>query len=295
MITKELVSVVITTYKREHDVLREAIDSVVQQTYKNLEVIIVDDNGIGTEVQLENAEMMKEYGDKVKYCPNTQNSGVQFSRNKGILESSGEFIAFLDDDDVWMSNKIEEQLKPFADESVGLVYCDGYRFYDGDVSDTEPYQNYTITGENITFDMLLDFDYVGSTSHPLIRKICLAKVGMFDLKMPARQDYEMWLRIAKGGYGIVGVNQPLFYYRCHRGERISTNSQKCYIGYERLLKMYKKEYRRHRYAKSGRVMQLCKHSFKMKKYVRSAWHMMRAFFISPKQVLDTVKRKTGSK
>ena len=202
----------------------------------------------------------------------------------------------MDDDDVWALNKIEEQLKPFADPEVGLVYCDGYRFYDENpTSGTEFYQNYTITGENITFDMMMDSDFVGSTSHPLIRKQCMAKVGMFDTKMPARQDYEMWLRIAKGGYKVIGVNQQLFYYRCHQGERISTNSKKCYDSYAILLKMYRKEFRKHSYAKSSRLMQLCKHAFLMKKPVKSAGHLIHAFFVNPKQVWDTVKRKKGNR
>jgi hypothetical protein len=109
--------------------------------------------------------------------------------------------------------------------------------------------------------------------------------------MPARQDYETWLRIAKAGYGVIGTNQSLFYYRSHRRERISTNSKKCYIGYERLLKMYHKEFKKHRYAKAGRIMQLCKHGFKMKKYFKSFCHFVHAFFVSPKNVIDTAGRK----
>ena len=292
MIKEGLVSVVITTYKRELSVLKEAIDSVVGQTYPNIEVILVDDNGEGSEYQLANKKLIDEYNGKVIYKVNKVNSGVQFSRNRGILESSGEFVACLDDDDIWTANKIEEQMKIFAsDKSIGLVYCNGYRFFDGNMEDTEPYQNYEITGENITFDMMLDDDWVGSTSHPLIRKECFAKVGVFDVNMPARQDYEMWLRIAKGGYGIVGTNQALFYYRSHRGERISTNSQKCYIGYARLLKMYRKELKKHSYAKAGRIMQLFKHSLKMKKYFRAMRHFIHAFFVNPKKVMKMAGRK----
>lgn len=292
MIKEGLVSVVITTYKRELAVLKEAIDSVVAQTYPAIEIILVDDNGAGSEHQINNAKLAAEYGDKVIYKVNEKNSGVQFSRNRGILESQGEFVACLDDDDIWTANKIEEQVKILSkDSSIGLAYCNGYRFFDGNMQDTELYQEYEITGANITFEMMLDMDYVGSTSHPLIRKECFARVGVFDVNMPARQDYEMWLRIAKGGYGIVGTNQALFYYRSHRGERISTNSKKCYIGYSRILKMYRKELRRHRYTKASRIMQLCKHGFKMKKYFKSFGHFMHAFMVSPKSVFDIVGRK----
>lgn len=297
MIINGKVSVVITTYKRELDILCQAIESVIGQTYHNIEVIVIDDNGVGSLYQEQNEQKLKQYGEKILYKPNVKNSGVQFSRNRGILESCGEFIAFLDDDDIWAPHKIEEQLKPFEDSDVGLVYCDGYRFNDDNPeSRTQFYQDYTITGENITFDMMIDRDYVGSTSHPLIRKECLAKVGIFDTKMPARQDYEMWLRIAKGGYKVIGINQQLFYYRCHQGERISTNSQKCYDSYSILLKMYRNEYnrRKHSYAKASRLMQLCKHAFLLKKPIKSAIHLVNAFFVNPKQFFDTLKRRKAN-
>lgn len=96
---RELISAVITTYKRDFDLLWEAIDSVKQQTYPDVEIIIIDDNGIGTDYQINNENKLLKCG--VRYYANKRNSGAQFSRNQGILYARGEFIAFLDDDDLW--------------------------------------------------------------------------------------------------------------------------------------------------------------------------------------------------
>ena len=98
---KNKVSVIITTYGRDIKIVKEAVESADNQTVDNLEVLIIDDNGCGTEKQLENQKFFSESGyRRVRYLANKNNEGVQFSRNRGILESEGEFVAFLDDDDV---------------------------------------------------------------------------------------------------------------------------------------------------------------------------------------------------
>lgn len=259
--------------------LMQSIDSILKQTYKNMEIIVIDDNGLGSGYQQKNEALFKNYP-QIRYIPNTVNSGAQYSRNHGILESKGEFLAFLDDDDLWAETKIEKQIQLFDSPEIGMVFCDAYRFYDNDLTDLHPYQQVTKFGVPIDFWELLHTDYIGSTSKALIRKTCLAKTGLFDLEMPARQDYEMWLRISKS-YKCIGVDEPLLYYRCHRGERISTNYDKCKNSYMLLLKKYKADYNKAPKAKAMVYHRIAKTAFRAKKYGAFARNYIVAFFVSP--------------
>lgn len=276
---KNMVSAIVTTYKREPEMLMQSVESILKQTYDKMEIIVVDDNGMGSDYQKKNEEMFRKYP-QIRYIPNAVNSGAQYSRNQGILESKGDYVAFLDDDDLWAETKIEKQLKLFNSPDIAMVFCDAYLFYDDDLNDLHPYQKIGKYGVPIDFCELLQMDYIGSTSKALIKKSCLAKTGMFDLDMPARQDYEMWLRISKH-YHCIGVGEPLLYYRCHRGERISTNYDKCKKGYMLLLKKYHADYNKHPKAKAMVYHRIAKTAFRVKKYGSFAYYYVLAFFISP--------------
>lgn len=283
---KELVSAVITTYKRKHNLLLEAINSVKQQTYPTIEIIVIDDNGIGTDYQIRNEKILSEYG--VRYYANKINSGAQFSRNQGILHAKGEFIAFLDDDDLWEKHKIEEQMKLFTTDKVGMVFCDGYIFYGNDMKHLKKYQDFPIFNTVITTEMELYRDYIGSTTQALVKKECFAKVGLFDLDMPARQDYEMWIRISTE-YEIIGVEKPLFYYRVHDNERITSSIVRQFIGMKNILHKYKKYYNKNSAAKAKVIMRLCRFSIDMKKYSQAIGYLFSAFLVNPKCTIQTIK------
>ena len=113
-----LVSVIITTYNR-FDFLCRAINSVLAQTYKNIEIIVIDDFSTdGTKEKIEN------YSSLVKYVRNEENIGLPASRNVGILASAGDYISFLDDDDEILPEKIEKQINIFlTEQDVDVVYC----------------------------------------------------------------------------------------------------------------------------------------------------------------------------
>lgn len=290
---EKLVSVVITTYKREQKYVKEALDSVLNQTYKNIEIILVDDNGIGSEYG-EALEQLCLENLNVTYLQNEKNSGAQFSRNQGIMKSKGEYVAFLDDDDIWAETKIEKQMVLFTDDSVGMVFCDGYSFEDGDMNKLGAFREVSIFDRPISHEMELFNDYVGSTSQVLIKKECFSKVGIFDCDMPARQDYEMWLRISRH-YLIVGVPEPLLFYRVHSGERISKNLKKCFDSYILLLDKYKNDYKKNKYAKSKLILRLFTTSMEMKSTKNVIKYFMYAFITSPKCVIDVMRRKISKK
>ena len=286
-----LVSVVITTYHRKADCVREAIESALGQTYRNIEVIVVDDNGEGSPYSSEIAKLCKSF-DGVEYIKNKANSGAQFSRNIGILSAVGEYIAFLDDDDIWAPEKTEMQLGLFDDPDVGMVYCDGYSFYDDDRSKLGVFREASLFNRPISHELELFNDYIGSTSQAIIKRDCFAAVGLFDCDMPARQDYELWLRISKR-YKIVGTPEKLLYYRKHSGERISTNWSKCHESYKLILSKYRDDYDCVKYAKAKLVLRIAASAYKADRTLASAGFALSAFLISPRCVIDVIRRKVS--
>lgn len=283
-----LVSVVITSFKRERKYIEEAISSVKSQTYPSIEIIVVDDNGENREYSNELQDICAQYN--VLYLKNHKNMGAQYSRNIGILKSNGSYVAFLDDDDVWMPEKIEKQLALFSDPEVGMVFCDGYSFEDGNPDCKWEFREASIFNIPISLRLELFNDYIGSTSQALIKKDCFAKVGLFDVDMPARQDYEMWLRICKY-YKVVGCPERLLMYRSHQGERISTNWKKCLNSYKLVLEKHKKEYNGFSYGKSKIILRMFDWSIKGKRYGNAMKYFIYAFFVNPVCVFHVIERR----
>lgn len=290
---KELVSVIITTYKRSQSLLETAVDSVLRQTYDNLELIVVDDNGVGSEIQKQNELLLGEK-ERVRYIPNARNSGAQFSRNIGILSSKGDYIAFLDDDDYWREDKLVLQMELMQSRNLGMVFCDGIRIKEGQGPHTELYQRNPCFDREITFEMQLQTDFIGSTSQVLVRKCCFAAVGLFDPEMQARQDYEMWLRITRR-FKVMGIPQTLFFYREHLGERISKNPRPCIDSYLRLLKLYGDEYGHNSLAKSNLLVNLARYCSYERLRWKTLFFMMRAFVLSPRTTVMQICNKMGKR
>lgn len=247
-----MVSVIITSYKRPAAIVDRAVQSVLNQTYQELEVLIVDDNPDNSSESQE----LSTYFDKkerVRYIKQEGNKGACAARNLGISKAKGEFIGFLDDDDTWEPDKLALQLKRFegTDESVGMVYCLG----DVLVCNTEPptvqeYYTTKLYKDEVTFKEQLKYDYCGSTSQALIRKSCFDKIGGFDENLPARQDYEMWLRISKS-YRILGIPHKLFHYYQHDLGQITKSPKKALTGYRIVYRKYKEYYKKDKAAHIG--------------------------------------------
>ena len=124
---KPLVSVIIPTYKRA-DMLTKAIDSAINQTYKNIEIIVIDDNDPSSKYRFETKKKLSSYiqSGVIRYIENEKNLGGAITRNRAVEQSKGEYIAFLDDDDIFFPTKIEKQVEVMIqnkDNNVGLVYC----------------------------------------------------------------------------------------------------------------------------------------------------------------------------
>lgn len=256
---KPLVSCIITTFGRDFSVIKRSINSALTQDYKNLEIILVDDNGQGSEMQKSIAKSVEKL--KIKYIPLTKNSGAQVARNTGIKNSTGELVAFLDDDDEWMKEKISEQVKLFLKNmDAGLIYSKGY-IKDEDTGKMRPYFDDAKYRQDVTYVDMLGDDKVGTTTQAMVPRAVFEKVGMFDLALPARQDYEMWLRISEQ-YSIRFVDKKLFVHYIHEGEQISKKPSKAIRGYKIIYQKNKKAYLNHP-RQRFQLLRALKHNYKL--------------------------------
>jgi glycosyltransferase involved in cell wall biosynthesis len=189
-INNPLISVVIPTYNRE-STIEKALLSVLNQTYKNIEVIIIDDAS-----QDKTHEVIKSYlSDKVLYFKLEKNGGVSDARNYGIKKSHGEYIAFQDSDDEWYSSKLEKQIAVInQDDSVGLVYCRFKKILDKSTYDIYPKHSEALLYGDLK-SVLIDHNIIG-TPTMLIKKKVLDDIGLFDTKMIQYEDWDLALRVS---------------------------------------------------------------------------------------------------
>lgn len=191
---KPLVSVVIPSYGGG-EFLQRAVNSVLQQTYPNVEAIVVDDNGLGTPNQLATAEKMAEYkaNERVKYICHKVNKNGSAARNTGVDHSTAKYIALLDDDDEFLPHKIEKQVEDIEnlDDRYALVYCGLETFLNGK---SLGYKHKTHSG-SLLFEVLMHQAVIGSSSL-LIKREVWNKLGGFDESFRRHQDWEFTARVA---------------------------------------------------------------------------------------------------
>jgi glycosyltransferase involved in cell wall biosynthesis len=215
------VSVIIPAYNASK-FIREAIDSVLNQTYKDYEIIVVDGRDGSTD---NTREIVAEYGDAVRYF-RQEDRGLSDARNKGILNSKGEYIAFLDSDDLWFENKLALQVE-FLDthRDVGLVFSDSWFKAYGDVAPRDQRlfeRRFFQTAKPHRGDVLCQLFVVNfiPVLTVLVRKECLLKVGLFKKEYDSAEDYDLWLRVSRF-FKIDYIDEPLATYR-FRGDGLVT-------------------------------------------------------------------------
>lgn len=189
----DIVSVVIPTYGGV-EYLHRCIDSALNQTYKDIEVIVVDDNGIGTFNQIETYRQMQKYASnkRIKYICHEKNMNGSAARNTGVKNASGKYIALLDDDDVFNKDKIERQVKLLESlsDDYAFVYCSHEIYRDG-----EKVQTVHATHSGNLFYEKVSGRINIQTSGILIKKNIYIEVGGFDESFRRHQDWEFIERI----------------------------------------------------------------------------------------------------
>lgn len=225
------VSVIIPTYNRARYICR-AINSVINQTFKDLEIIVIDDGSTD-----ETKGILVPFNGKIKYIYQS-NQGISGARNRGIEEARGEYIAFLDSDDWWAPEKLAEQVKVLdANPRVGIVYSRMPIINEkGEKIGMKPAG---ASGRN--FKELLEIWGDLPTSTVMTRRECFEKVGVFDPALPPMEDIDMWLRIARF-YDLYEIEGKILAYYFRHSEQATSNKMKVYDGlvriYTKILKSY---------------------------------------------------------
>jgi len=207
MKNQPLVSVIIPTYNKSQ-YLREAIKSVLNQTYKNIEVIVVDDGSTDN-----TKEIVESFNDSRIIYIFQENKGPAIARSTGIKKAQGEYIAFLDSDDLWLKEKLKRQLDFMEKNSeVGLMGTGCYEITDkGKIIGKKifPIKNKILQKDLIKYNPFIQ-------SSVMAKKEVFDKVGLwYDEKFRESEDYELWLRIA-GNYKIGNLAELLVMKRYYR-------------------------------------------------------------------------------
>ncbi len=217
-----LVTCIIPSKNRPQLVTR-AVTSALNQTHKSMEVIVIDDS---TDAKTQKA--LCESGTPIRYIKNEISKGAPYSRNVGLHEAKGEIVTFLDDDDVWMPNKIECQLKLIKNSPI--VGCNYTTIINGK-------KYYVKSPETVTFKNMLYNNYLGSTSFVMLDRTVI-KDCYFDETLEAGQDWDMWLSAMKA-YNIEEAKIASEYmvdYNSGNHLRITNNSAEASV----LMSIYNK-------------------------------------------------------
>lgn len=208
-----IVSVVVPAYKAA-TYIGETLNSVFEQTFKDYEVIVVNDGSPDT---VEFEHVLRPYLSRIRYLKQ-KNLGAGAARNEGLRAAQGEFIAFLDADDLWLPNYLEEQLKFIRGDSLDLVCADAMHFGDSTFAGRtfmEAFMETAPAAGAVTFLGLVSAEQSLITSGILARRSKIIDVGLFDEGLRNSQDFDLWLRLVRNGARSAYQRKLLLRYRCH--------------------------------------------------------------------------------
>jgi GT2 family glycosyltransferase len=207
------VSIVIPAYNAA-PYIGETLDSVFEQTFTDYEVIVVNDGSPDT-VELERA--LEPYLSRTRYFKQ-KNLGAAAARNEGLRAAQGEFIAFLDADDLWLPNYLEEQLKFIRENDFDLVCADAMHFGDSPLAGKTYMETFMETAPlagEVSFLGLVSAEQSLITSGIVARRAPIIEAGLFDEGLRNSQDFDLWLRLVRHGARLAYQRRLLLRYRCH--------------------------------------------------------------------------------
>ncbi|WP_145039261.1 glycosyltransferase [Paenibacillus sp. Y412MC10] len=214
-----LVSVIVPTYNRK-DYLTEAVQSILDQTHKNIQIIVVDDGSV-----VSPKEELGPFGEKVQYLYK-ENGGKSSALNFAINMAKGEYIWVFDDDDIALPMKLELQLKRFSlNPKLGLVHTRSINFL-SDTGEINSLQDLSPFRGNLDFKLLFKGCFIHGPT-VLFKRECVEQIGGWDETLIRAQDYDFWLRIARH-YEMEYLPVPTVKYRLHTGSRGSADKPVAY-------------------------------------------------------------------
>ncbi|WP_254565644.1 glycosyltransferase family A protein [Oscillatoria sp. HE19RPO] len=203
------VSIIIPAYNAEATIL-ETIDSVLKQTFTDFEILVINDGS-----QDKTPALVEAISDPRLQIITYPNGGVGVARNRGIALAKGEFIAFLDADDLWTTDKLEKQYDALQESPEAGVAYSWTCFMDVDGTATpptfHPSPRYEWTGN--VYERLLVQDFIHSGSNTLIRREAIASAGEFDSTCASCEDWDYWLRVAANWSFVVVPRYQILYRR----------------------------------------------------------------------------------
>ncbi|TVZ59157.1 glycosyltransferase involved in cell wall biosynthesis [Flavobacteriaceae bacterium MAR_2010_105] len=206
---KNLISVIVTTHNRSH-YLGETLESIHNQTHRPIEIIVVDDGSSAEESQQNKIICSKFTSCQYFY---KQNSGQPHSRNYGIKKAKGAYIGFCDDDDIWVLDKLEKQLKVFDRHSEIFIVTGDTASITHDGKETGAIKSHAGFNHGYIFKHLLLKNRTASII-PLLRREVFEKVGYFNTSFTIGEDWEFWRRVSYY-YPFYAINEVLGYVRLH--------------------------------------------------------------------------------
>ena len=277
-------SIIIPTYNRAQ-LLKSSLKSVINQTFSNFEVLVVDDHS--TDETRSVVASLKDA--RIEYILNDRPRGGAGTRNSGIFRARGEWVAFLDDDDVWMPNKLELQYKRTTEigDSVGLIYS-GFIGYDFKGRE----KVFLPRKEELSWNDLFYRNYIGTYSTVAIRTKLLRGLGGLDERFPAVQDRELYVRVCRVSE-VACINEVLAKFSMSDQNRISSNYHKRLVGnllfrtkYQELIKQ---NYRlRHIWA--ARIFLYATLQKDMKQILNSLPWTLAGLFLDPPHLYKIIRR-----
>lgn len=208
---KTFVSVIIPTYNRGW-IIKEAIDSILAQNYKDFELIVVDDGSTDN-----TSEVLAPYENDIKVLFQ-ENKGVSAARNRGITEASGQFIAFLDSDDLWLPKKLSTQVE-FFNQMPDALICQTEEVWVRNGIRVNPKKRHK-KPSGMIFEPSLELCLI-SPSAVMVRRSLFDRVGGFDETLPACEDYDLWLRISCL-FPVHLIDTPLIVKRGGHNDQLSS-------------------------------------------------------------------------
>lgn len=278
-----MVTVIITTCKREPAMLKRAIDSVLSQTFTDWELIVVDDSPEDYPLRDDVRDMVTGLEGNISYIRHERNSGASAARNTGIAHAHGEYIAFLDDDDEYLPSNLEHQLGRFTPD-IALVYCRSY-YVDDATWEVREVMKPRIEGR--IYDVLMRENVIGAPSYVVVRAECLKEAGGFDVGAITSEDYDLWLRISEN-HNIGFVDEPLTKYHGNHGEHNDSLKRRL-VGFEYFYDKHREYIQAHAYINCKKLSAMSILCRKTGQYRKALMYWLKALPLQPFRLWAHIK------
>jgi glycosyltransferase involved in cell wall biosynthesis len=278
-----IVSVIIPVYNGAK-FLSRSIDSVLNQTFKNWELIIVDDGSTDNSKEVISDYIKKDSRIQYHWEPNSGTPAKP--KNTGFKYVRGKYVAYLDQDDEWLPEKLEKQLAVFAkypNEEVGLVSCSAYTISEKGFSDAK----LPVLKSEVELIDVLNYNYIFSNSSVMIPSTVIKTIGDRDESkdIDYLEDWDMWVRIRAGGYTFKFIEEPLFNYMIHANNVSRATTRLKQIGmvlafYKKHEQLYKESNTEHLFLKTiGLTCALAGDGKKAREFYKKAIRIKRNYII----------------